>query len=147
MQIMGLTIGVVPQFRKLLVADNALFHVVQDTITMLGWVTSTTRNYYVIKETLKYTMKLIGCTLYFPFFLVFRDASVPAMVLLLGANLVKGNHLSTNNMKFSTLPFISWVEFSIVVTFKNECKGINWILFRFKRIRTTTSTYCWHYYG
>ncbi|KAH1241484.1 Protein PIN-LIKES 1 [Glycine max] len=52
--IMGLTIGVVPQFRKLLVADNALFHVVQDTITMLG------------------------------------DASVPAMVLLLGANLVKG---------------------------------------------------------
>ncbi|KAL3009869.1 hypothetical protein AAZX31_07G107300 [Glycine max] len=53
-KIMGLTIGVVPQFRKLLVADNALFHVVQDTITMLG------------------------------------DASVPAMVLLLGANLVKG---------------------------------------------------------
>ncbi|TKY68935.1 transporter C5D6.04 [Spatholobus suberectus] len=52
--IIGLTIGVVPHFRKLLVGDSALFHVVQDTATMLG------------------------------------DASVPVMVLLLGANLVKG---------------------------------------------------------
>ncbi|XP_020235381.1 protein PIN-LIKES 3 [Cajanus cajan] len=52
--IVGLTIGVVPQFRKLLVGDTALLHVVQDSVTMLG------------------------------------DASVPAMVLLLGANLVTG---------------------------------------------------------
>ncbi|CAJ1948101.1 unnamed protein product [Sphenostylis stenocarpa] len=34
--IMGVTIGIVPQFRKLLVGDNALLHVVQDTLTMLG---------------------------------------------------------------------------------------------------------------
>ncbi|XP_068479409.1 protein PIN-LIKES 3-like isoform X2 [Phaseolus vulgaris] len=52
--ILGLTIGIVPQFRKLLVGDKAIFNVVQDTLIMLG------------------------------------DASVPTMVLLLGANLVKG---------------------------------------------------------
>ncbi|XP_022641610.1 protein PIN-LIKES 3 [Vigna radiata var. radiata] len=52
--IMGVTIGIVPQFRKILVGDQALLNVVQDTLTMLG------------------------------------DASVPAMVLLLGANLLKG---------------------------------------------------------
>ncbi|XP_027337150.1 protein PIN-LIKES 1-like [Abrus precatorius] len=52
--IFGLTIGVVPQFRKVLVDDNTPLHVVQDSITMLG------------------------------------DASIPTMILLLGANLLKG---------------------------------------------------------
>lgn len=34
--IIGLIVGVVPQFRKLLVGDNALLHVVQDSTVMLG---------------------------------------------------------------------------------------------------------------
>jgi len=36
MQIMGITIGIVPQFRKILVGEKALLHVVQDTLTLLG---------------------------------------------------------------------------------------------------------------
>ncbi|KAE9611218.1 hypothetical protein Lal_00012001 [Lupinus albus] len=50
----GLIIGVVPQFRKLLVVDHAPLRVVQDSIDMLG------------------------------------DAGIPAMTLLVGANLLKG---------------------------------------------------------
>ncbi|OIW17612.1 hypothetical protein TanjilG_28962 [Lupinus angustifolius] len=53
--IVGLIIGVVPQFRKLLVVDHAPLRVVQDSIDMLG------------------------------------DAAIPAMTLLVGANLLKGN--------------------------------------------------------
>ncbi|XP_061362921.1 protein PIN-LIKES 3-like [Gastrolobium bilobum] len=52
--IVGLTIGIVPQFRKLLVGNNAPLHVVQDSVVMLG------------------------------------DAGIPAMTLLVGANLIKG---------------------------------------------------------
>ncbi|XP_061347803.1 protein PIN-LIKES 3-like [Gastrolobium bilobum] len=54
--IIGLTIGVVPQFRKLLVGDSAPLHVFQDSANMIG------------------------------------DASIPSMILLLGANLqgIKG---------------------------------------------------------
>ncbi|CAL0329499.1 unnamed protein product [Lupinus luteus] len=52
--IVGLIIGVVPQFRKLLVVDHAPLRVVQDSIDMLG------------------------------------DAGIPAMTLLVGANLLKG---------------------------------------------------------
>lgn len=35
-QMVGLVIGVVPQFRKLLVGNNAPLRVVQDSIVMLG---------------------------------------------------------------------------------------------------------------
>ncbi|XP_019462774.1 PREDICTED: protein PIN-LIKES 3-like [Lupinus angustifolius] len=52
--IVGLIIGVVPQFRKLLAVDGAPLLVVQDSIDMLG------------------------------------DAGIPAMTLLVGANLIKG---------------------------------------------------------
>ncbi|KAK7277136.1 hypothetical protein RIF29_18286 [Crotalaria pallida] len=52
--IVGLIIGVVPQFRKLLVVDHAPLLVVQDSIIMIG------------------------------------DAGIPAMTLLVGANLLKG---------------------------------------------------------
>jgi len=36
MQIVGLIIGVVPQFRKLLIGDKAPLHVVEDSIVMVG---------------------------------------------------------------------------------------------------------------
>lgn len=36
MQIIGMIIGVVPQFRKLLVGDSAPLHVVQDSVVVLG---------------------------------------------------------------------------------------------------------------
>jgi len=57
-----------------------------------------------LSNTPKYTKKLFGVYyISFHFCLVFRDASIPTMVLLLGANLVKGNnHLLINNMKFLT---------------------------------------------
>ncbi|KAJ1415395.1 Membrane transport protein [Sesbania bispinosa] len=54
LKIIGLIVGVVPQFRKLLVGDSAPLSVVQDSTVILG------------------------------------DASVPAMILLVGANLLKG---------------------------------------------------------
>ncbi|XP_027336088.1 protein PIN-LIKES 1-like isoform X1 [Abrus precatorius] len=53
-KIVGIIIGVVPQFRKLLVSDSAPLRVIQDSVVMLG------------------------------------DASIPAVTLLVGANLVKG---------------------------------------------------------
>ncbi|XP_015948227.1 protein PIN-LIKES 3-like isoform X2 [Arachis duranensis] len=52
--IIGLIIGIVPQFRKVLVDENAPLFVIQDSLVMLG------------------------------------DAAIPAMTLLVGANLVKG---------------------------------------------------------
>ncbi|XP_027186613.1 protein PIN-LIKES 3-like isoform X2 [Cicer arietinum] len=52
--IVGLIIGVVPIFRKLLIVDNAVLGVLQDSIVMVG------------------------------------DAGIPAMTLLVGANLLKG---------------------------------------------------------
>ncbi|WJX35073.1 hypothetical protein P8452_23112 [Trifolium repens] len=52
--IFGVTIGIVPPFRKLLVGESAPLHVVQTSIVMLG------------------------------------DACIPAMILLVGANLLKG---------------------------------------------------------
>ncbi|CAJ2665042.1 unnamed protein product [Trifolium pratense] len=52
--IFGVVIGIVPQFRKLLVGESAPLHVVQTSIVMLG------------------------------------DACIPAMILLVGANLLKG---------------------------------------------------------
>ncbi|KAJ1415397.1 Membrane transport protein [Sesbania bispinosa] len=52
--IIGLIIGVVPEFRKLLIGDSAPLRVVQDSIVMVG------------------------------------DAGIPAMTILVGANLIKG---------------------------------------------------------
>ncbi|WJX91582.1 hypothetical protein P8452_73336 [Trifolium repens] len=52
--IVGLIIGVVPQFRKILIVNNAPLGVIQDSIVMVG------------------------------------DAGIPAMTLLVGANLIKG---------------------------------------------------------
>ncbi|KAK2391373.1 protein PIN-LIKES [Trifolium repens] len=52
--IVGLIIGVVPQFRKILIINNAPLGVIQDSIAMVG------------------------------------DAGIPAMTLLVGANLIKG---------------------------------------------------------
>ncbi|GAU20192.1 hypothetical protein TSUD_352560 [Trifolium subterraneum] len=52
--IVGLIIGVVPQFRKILIVNNAPLSVIQDSIVMVG------------------------------------DAGIPAMTLLVGANLIKG---------------------------------------------------------
>ncbi|WJX85883.1 hypothetical protein P8452_68269 [Trifolium repens] len=52
--IFGVIIGIVPQFRKILVDESAPLHVVQTSIVMLG------------------------------------DACIPAMILLVGANLLKG---------------------------------------------------------
>ncbi|XP_028769594.1 protein PIN-LIKES 3-like isoform X2 [Neltuma alba] len=52
--IIGLMIGVIPQFQKALVGDNAPLHVIEDSVSMLG------------------------------------DAAIPAMTLLVGANLLNG---------------------------------------------------------
>lgn len=81
MQIIGMIIGVVPQFRKLLVGDSAPLHVVQDSVVVLGWASSTTQfefeyqikmyNYsfffcnYDIST--KYPLTLIDFTLFFSF--------------------------------------------------------------------------------
>jgi len=45
MQIVGLIVGVVPLIRKLMIGTDAPLHVIEDSVTMLGYVMSASKNF------------------------------------------------------------------------------------------------------
>lgn len=108
---MGFIVGVVSPIRKALIGDNAPLRVIYGTASLLGYASLEDVSRFIVELLLFFFFGNILC---FPCLAVLREASIPCMTLIVGANLLKGN-LCTHS-KYSCLRHITQLFCVIIYT-------------------------------